>query len=83
MLELGQQIERTVMQLEIKKFCPVCETWFNRPKGKSNKVWEAQVCCGRDCSFINKRKKDLPRNVKRRKELVPGKRRYSGIGGTH
>lgn len=63
------------------KLCPVCEETFERPKGKSNKVWEAQVCCGKDCSSIHKRKEDTPeRSAKRRKKLNPGERRFTGRG---
>lgn len=61
------------------KLCPVCEEMFERPKGKSNKVWEAQVCCGIDCANINRRKADTPkRSAKRRKKLNPGERRFTG-----
>lgn len=59
------------------KFCPICETWFSRPSGKSNKVWENQICCGKDCSAIYRRKEVAePRTIVRRKQLNPGARRF-------
>ena len=63
------------------KFCPICKTHFDRKPGKSNTAWEEQVCCGRDCANINKRKDDnkLIRKA-RRKDLTPGKNRYQGWG---
>lgn len=58
------------------KLCLICETWFSRPKGKSNKVWKNQICCGRDCSAIYRRRSNEERAVKRRKQLNPGARRF-------
>lgn len=67
---------------EQKKKCPVCKEWFPRPKGKSNKVWEAQECCGRDCSNISRRKPEKEikgkMGISRRKELTPGANRFTG-----
>jgi hypothetical protein len=62
------------------KLCPICKTKFERPYGVSTKCWEAQVCCGKDCAAISRRKEDTPRRVSRRKELTPGARRYQGWG---
>lgn len=69
----------SIMQTKINyepKFCPICETWFPRPKGKSNKVWEKQICCGKDCSAIYRRKSINKRHIDRRKALTPGNRRF-------
>lgn len=61
------------------KTCPVCKTVFPRPKGKSDKVWEKQKCCGIDCANISRRREVTVKQM-RRKELTPGGRRYSGWG---
>lgn len=63
-------------QLIQQKFCPICKTWFSRPKGKSDKVWEKQKCCGKDCSAISRRKETTKR-IDKRKELIPGNRRFN------
>ena len=60
----------------MNKICIICGREFSRPKGKSNKVWEAQQCCGKDCSAISRRKAQPTSRyaVRRRKELTPGAR---------
>lgn len=61
------------------KVCAICSATFYRPKGKSDKVWENQVCCSKSCSAILRRKEDAPeRNLKRRKNLKPGGNAYKG-----
>ena len=60
------------------KLCPICKEWFSKPKGNSNKVWEAQECCGKDCSAIYRRVEN-PVRTDRRKELVPGARRFARV----
>ena len=60
------------------KLCPVCNTTFPRPAGKSGKVWDKQNCCGIDCAAISRRKELPIRN--RRIKLIPGDRRYTGWG---
>lgn len=57
------------------KFCFACGDKFDRPKGKSTKVWVAQQCCGLDCASLSRRK-EAPRDAWRRKELTPGARRF-------
>lgn len=68
----------TMIDEQDKKLCPICNTSFSRPKGKSNKVWEAQKCCGKDCSAIYRRKKTVvnKQTLRIRKDLNPGERRF-------
>jgi hypothetical protein len=61
-----------------RKLCPICQEWFERPTGKSDKVWKKQVCCGASCAAISRRKEN-PINS-RRVNLVPGENRYKGWG---
>ena len=67
---------------EGSKICIICNDTFPRPSGKSNKVWEAQKCCGNNCSAISRRK-DTANNYNKsiRKELIPGGARYKGWSG--
>lgn len=63
------------------KTCIICGRQFMRSKGKSDKVWAAQKCCGKDCSAISRRK-DNPITkyaISRRKELTPGARSLAFI----
>ena len=63
------------------KVCIVCGDEFTRPKGKSDKVWEKQRCCGKDCSAMSRRKETSdPKILKRRKTLELGGRRFSRSG---
>lgn len=58
------------------KVCPVCGGTFYRPKGKSNKVWEAQIACGKNCSNYLRRKNTTgPKGVARRIDTEKGKNR--------
>ena len=59
------------------KFCPICKTWFPRPIGKSNKVWQKQTYCGKDCACLAIRKENPVGGTYRRKELNPGDRRFA------
>lgn len=59
------------------KICPICKEVFERPSGKSDKVWNNQKCCGRDCSNIYRRK-EVTVKPTRRVEQIPGNRRYKG-----
>lgn len=59
-----------------RKLCPICNEWFSRPSGKSNKVWAEQKCCGSNCAAVSRRvaKPQRPRRV----DLIPGGKRYEG-----
>lgn len=65
-----------MIRVNTGKVCPVCKEFFTRPTGKSDKVWQKQVCCGVDCAAIYRRI-DKPQRP-RRADLIPGKRRYAG-----
>lgn len=58
------------------KICPVCKQRFERPSGKSNKVWAKQKCCGSNCAAMSRRKANPQRP--RRLNLEPGGKRYLG-----
>ena len=66
----------TTINIRQRKFCPVCKTNYPRPSGKSDKAWEDQVCCGRNCAAIYRRVDKPIRD--RRVDLTPGGRRFKG-----
>lgn len=65
-----------VIHIVQTKICAVCNDRFARPTGKSDKVWEAQKCCGLDCSALYRRHEGPVRHY--RVPLTPGNRRYTG-----
>lgn len=73
----GVAAQVIIKRSEQKKKCPICKEWFPRPPGKSDKVWEKQDCCGKNCAAISRRK-DNPVSKIRRKPLVPGENRFGG-----